>query len=151
MKFLRIIFILLIAAFVVMQFFGIDRTNPEFDPENDFLFMEKPPADLEKMVKNTCYDCHSNQTIWPWYSYVAPISWLIATHVNDGRDNVNLSEWGEYELEDRAHIIKEMIEEIEEGEMPFPGYDKLHPDAKLSEEQKQALFKWLRSIQKLES
>jgi len=151
MKFLRILFILLIAAFVVMQFFGIDRTNPEFDPENDFLSMEKPPAELEKLVKASCYDCHSNQTKWPWYSYVAPVSWLIDEHVTDGRDNVNLSEWGEYELEDRAYIIEEMIEEIEDGEMPFPGYDKLHPDANLSEEQKQALFKWLRSIQKLES
>ncbi len=151
MKILRIFFILLIAAFVVMQFFGIDRTNPDFDPKDDFLSMEKPPADLEKLVKASCYDCHSNQTIWPWYSYVAPVSWLIEAHVIDGRDNVNLSEWGTYELEDRAYIIEEMIEEIEDGEMPFPGYDKLHPDAKLSEEQKQSLFKWLKSIQKLES
>jgi hypothetical protein len=151
MKFLRILFILLIAAFVVMQFFGIDRNNPEFDQETDFLTIENPPAEMEKIITSSCYDCHSNQTVWPWYSYIAPASWLIEDHVIEGRDNLNFSDWGTYELEDRAYIIEEMIEEIEEGEMPFPGYDKMHPDAKLTEEQKQALFTWLRSIQKLES
>lgn len=151
MKLLRILFILLVAVFVVLQFFGIDRTNPEFDPSNDMISMEKPPKDIEKILRSTCYDCHSNETNWPWYSYIAPTSWMIEEHVIDGRDNLNLSDWGEYELEDRAYIIEEMIEEIEDKEMPLPGYDMLHPDAKLSDEQKEALFNWLRSIQKIAS
>lgn len=151
MKFLRILLILLVAALVVIQFIGIERSNPEFDQSLDLITMEKPPMDVEKILRASCYDCHSNETIWPWYSYVAPASWLIKQHVDDGRDNINFSDWGEYELEDRAYIIEEMIEEVEDGEMPFPGYDVFHPDAKLSEEQKKALFNWLRSIQKLES
>jgi hypothetical protein len=151
MKFLRILFILLVTAFVVLQFFGIERSNPEFDQKLDFITMENPPADVEKMIRAACYDCHSNETIWPWYSYISPISWTIEQHVVDGRDNLNLSYWGEYELEDRAYIIEEMIEETEENYMPLPNYDILHPDAKLSDEQKEKLFKWLRSIQKLES
>jgi len=151
MKFLRILFILLVATFIVLQFFGIERGNPEFDQKADFISIEKPPAEVEKMIKAACYDCHSNETIWPWYSYIAPASWIIEEHVIDGRDNLNLNDWGDYELEDRAYIIEEMIEEIEDGEMPLPGYDILHPDAKLTDDQKEALYKWLRSIQKLES
>lgn len=151
MKFLRILFILLVAVFVVIQFFGIERSNPEFDQNIDFITMENPPAEIEKTIRAACYDCHSNETIWPWYSYMAPASWLIEEHVLNGRDNLNLNDWGEYELEDRAYIIEEMIEEMEDGEMPLPGYDALHPDARLSDEQKEALYKWLRSIQRMES
>lgn len=147
MKFLRILFILMIALFVLAQFKSIEKTNPEFDQAGDFITMENPPADMEKILRSTCYDCHSNETVWPWYSNVAPVSWLLENHVEDGRDNLNFSFWGEYEEEDRAYIIEEMIEEMEEGEMPFPGYDKTHPDAKLSLEQKEKFYIWLRSIQ----
>ena len=147
MKFLRILFIFLVAAFVVLQFFGIEKTNPEFDQSGDFITMEKPPMEVEKMLKSTCYDCHSNETIWPWYSNIAPFSFLIEQHVIDGRDNLNLSLWNEFDKEDQAYVIEEMIEEIEDGEMPLPGYDNLHPKAKLSAEQKEILFKWLRSLQ----
>ena len=151
MKLLRILFILIIAAFVVIQFFDIERDNPEFNQEDDLMTVEKPPAEVQKILRATCYDCHSNETQWPWYSYIAPASWFVKQHVTDGRDNINLNFWGEYELEDRAYMIKEMIEEVEEGEMPLPGYDIMHPDARLTNEQKEVLFKWLRSIQKLES
>lgn len=101
--------------------------------------MENPPAEIANILKATCYDCHSNETVWPWYSYIAPVSFMVAQHVEDGRDNVNLSYWGENELEDRAYMIEEMIEEIEDGEMPLPGYDLMHPDAKLTDEQKKRI------------
>lgn len=147
MKFLRILFILLIAAFVVLQFIGIEKTNPEFDSSGDFIVMENPPADIAQVLRSACYDCHSNQTVWPWYSNIAPISWMLEEHVVDGRDNLNLNYWGEFDVEDRAYVIEEMIEEIEEGEMPIPGYLITHSDAKLSETQKEKLFTWLRSKQ----
>lgn len=147
MKFLRILFVLLVAAFVLIQFISIEKTNPEFDQAADFVTMENPPADMEKILRSTCYDCHSNETVWPWYSNVAPVSWLLEDHVVNGRDNLNLSYWGELERDDKAYVIEEMIEEMEEGEMPLPGYDKTHPDAKLSAEQKEKLYEWLRSIQ----
>lgn len=147
MKFLRILFILLIAAFVVLQFIGIEKTNPEFDSSGDFIVMENPPADIAQVLRSACYDCHSNQTVWPWYSNIAPISWMLEEHVVDGRDNLNLNYWSEFDVEDRAYVIEEMIEEIEEGEMPIPGYLITHSDAKLSETQKEKLFTWLRSKQ----
>lgn len=147
MKFLRILFILLITAFVVIQFVGIEKTNPEFDSSTDFIVIENPPADIAQLLRSACYDCHSNQTVWPWYSNIAPVSWMLEEHVVDGRDNLNLNYWGEFDVEDRAYVIEEMIEEMEEGEMPIPGYLVTHSDAKLSQAQKEKLFTWLRSKQ----
>ena len=147
MKFLRILFILLITAFVVIQFVGIEKTNPEFDSSTDFIVMENPPEDVAQMLRSACYDCHSNETIWPWYSNIAPISWMLEEHVIDGRDNLNLNFWAEFDEEDRVYVIEEMIEEMEEGEMPIPGYLITHSAAKLSDAQKEKLFAWLRSKQ----
>jgi len=147
MKFLRILFIFLVAVFVLAQFFSIDKTNPEFDTENDLIVMENPPADIAQVLKSACYDCHSNETVWPWYSNIAPISFVVEKHVIEGRDNLNFSFWGEFDQEDKSYVVEEMIEEIEEGDMPFPGYDMAHPDAKLTDKQKEKLFTWLRSLQ----
>jgi len=147
MKFLRILFIFLVAVFVLAQFFPIDKTNPEFDTKNDLIVMENPPADIAQVLKSACYDCHSNETVWPWYSNIAPISFVVEKHVIEGRDNLNFSFWGEFDQEDKSYVVEEMIEEIEEGDMPFPGYDMAHPDAKLTDKQKEKLFAWLRSLQ----
>ncbi|NOR86239.1 MAG: cytochrome C [Bacteroidales bacterium] len=147
MKFLRILFILLIAIFVLAQFVPIDKTNPEFEASNDLIVMENPPEDIAQMLRAACYDCHSNETVWPWYSNVAPISIIVEKHVVEGRDNLNFSFWGEFDQEDKDYVIEEIIEEIEEGDMPFPGYDLAHSDAKLSAEQQEKLFAWLRSLQ----
>lgn len=150
MKILKILIILLIAAFIIIQFFRIDKTNPEFDPVIDLITMENPPIEVAQMLKSACYDCHSNETIWPWYSNIAPISWMLEQHVEDGRDNINFSFWGEIEKEDRLYVLEEMIEEIEEAEMPLPGYLITHSDAKLSDTQRQLLIDWLRSKQTLD-
>lgn len=147
MKFLRILFILLVAIFVLAQFIPIDKTNPDFDANSDLIVMENPPEDIAQMLKSACYDCHSNETVWPWYSNIAPISFMVEKHVVDGRDNLNFSFWGEFDQEDKGYVVEEIIEEMEEGDMPFPGYDIAHPDAKLTDKQKEKLFAWLRSLQ----
>ncbi len=149
MKFIKIVFIVLFIMFILAQFVSIDKTNPEFDASTDLITMENPPAEIVKILKSTCYDCHSNETIWPWYSSVAPVSWMVEKHVIDGRDNLNFSYWGEFDEEDKAYVIEEIIEEIEEGAMPIPGYDITHPQAKLTDEQKEKLFVWLRSLQNI--
>jgi len=147
MKFFRIFFILLVALFVLAQFFTIDKTNPKFDQKLDLISIENPPQDIVQILRNTCYDCHSNETVWPWYSNIAPVSWLIEKHVVEGRDNINFSEWGEYDQEDKAYAAEEIIEEIEDGEMPIPGYDITHPHAKLDNVKKEKLINWFKSLQ----
>lgn len=149
MKVLKVLLLLLLAAFIVIQFWRIDKSNPEFDQSMDLISMTNPPTEVAQMLRSACYDCHSNETIWPWYSNMAPTSWMLEQHVEDGRDNINFSYWGEFDAEDKIYILEEMIEEIEEAEMPLPGYLITHSDAKLSEAQTQLLIDWLRSQQTL--
>lgn len=150
MRILKILGMLLVAIFIVLQFFGIDKTNPEFEKGLDLIVMEEPSVEIAQMLRSACYDCHSNETNWPWYSNIAPVSWMLEQHVEDARDNVNFSFWGEFEAEDKVYVIEKMIEEIEEDQMPLPAYLIAHSNAKLSDTQKQLLIHWLRSKQTLD-
>jgi hypothetical protein len=148
MKVLKIVLVVLLLGFISIQFFGIEKSNPEFDSQLDFLTIENPPENIEKIFRNACYDCHSNETQWPWYANVAPMSWMIEDHVEEGRDYINLNDWGDYELEDRHYILEEMMEEIDHEEMPLPAYRIFHRDSRITDIQKAELFEWIRSVQK---
>lgn len=147
MKFLRILFILLIATFVFIQFFSIDKNNPSSPVEKDLLQMENPNPEIAQMLRSSCYDCHSNETVWPWYSNLAPVSWMLKDHVDEGRSKLNFSNWGDLSRKDRIFTIEKIMEEIEDGEMPIKGYVMIHKDAKMSDEQQAQLFAWLESVQ----
>ncbi|MBU1678642.1 MAG: heme-binding domain-containing protein [Bacteroidetes bacterium] len=124
------------SVFVVIQFIGTDKINPEITAE-----LSAPP-EIKMIFKSSCYDCHSNQTKWPWYSYVAPVSWLVARDVKEGREHLNFSEWGNYNSEDMLDIKREIWEEIKKGNMPMKIYTYLHGDAVLSAEDKASIKKW---------
>jgi hypothetical protein len=138
----------LIIVIIVLQFFRIDKKNPEIKIENDFIKIMNPPQTISKMLKTTCYDCHSNQTQYPWYSNVAPISWWIKDHINEGRDELNLSEWGTFNTKRKDHKLEEMIELMEDGEMPLNEYTWTHTEAKLTPSQKTTLINWLTATKK---
>ncbi len=150
MKIIKILVALLVGALVAIQFVGIDKTAPEFNKENDLLTLKAPPAEMAQMLRNACYDCHSNETQWPWYSHFAPVNWMLEKHVIEGREKLNFSHWGEMEFEDQLFAVEEMIEEIEIGEMPMPGYVAMHKSAQLTDVQKQQLIEWLRSLQNID-
>ena len=133
---LKYIVIALIVVFVGIQFIPVERTNPPVASE-----ITAPP-EVKKILKESCYDCHSNKTDWPWYSYVAPVSFFVANDVNHGREHFNLSEWDEVKMEDRIKVKEEMWEEVEEGKMPLPAYEIMHPDAELTEREKKILKDW---------
>ena len=134
--YLKIIAVVLIVAFIGIQFVFIERTNPPITGEID-----APPQVME-LLRRSCYDCHSNETVWPWYSYIAPASWLLADDVAEGRAELNFSEWSGYDDKRKLKKFKEIREEVGEGEMPQWYYILLHPDAALTDEDKQALFDW---------
>jgi hypothetical protein len=136
----------LVVLFVVIQFFRIDKTNPEVIPENDFIAITNPPENVANSLKTTCYDCHSNESKYPWYSNVAPVSWWVKDHINEGRDELNFSEWGTFSEKRKAKKIEEVVEEVEEGEMPLPPYLITHSDAKLSETQTKELIDWFKYL-----
>jgi hypothetical protein len=90
-------------------------------------------------------DCHSNETVWPWYSNVAPVKFFVARHVEEGREHLNLSTWGQMSARDQDHALEEIVEVLEEGEMPLKSYTATHADARLSDAQKQAIMDWASS------
>ncbi len=138
MKKLTTILAALLILFCLIQIIPVNRVNPEFDVKYDF----EAPMEVKEIVVNSCYDCHSNQTDWPWYSYVAPASWLVVYHVEEGREELNFSEWLKQPAEKRQEIKKEVIEEIEEGKMPLSGYVKMHPTTEITDEKLQILKSW---------
>jgi hypothetical protein len=124
-----------IVLFGLIQLIPIDRTNPPTTQEPDW---SSPEA--RELVEKSCYQCHSNQTTWPWYSYIAPASWLIKFDVWKGRREFNFSEWDKKQAE-----VDEMVEQVQRGSMPPLQYTLFHPDAKLSDQQKQMLIDALTS------
>ncbi len=129
----------LAVLFLAIQFIPVDRSNPPVGTE-----MPAPP-EVRAILQRSCYDCHSNQTVWPWYSRVAPVSWLVAYDVRKGREELNFSEWGHVSPEEEDYIRFEIVEEIEEGEMPLPVYLRMHPKARPTAEETAILRNWAES------
>jgi hypothetical protein len=123
-KLLRYGFLTLIVLFLVIQLVPVDRSNPPVVSDFD------GPIEVKQILQRSCYDCHSNESEWPWYSYVAPVSWLVAYDVEEGRDELNFSDWQRFAGD--AHLLEEIPEEVEEGEMPMPIYLLTHREAKVS-------------------
>ena len=117
---------------VAIQFIPVDRTNPISRASDSFVANRSLPGGVEGTLKRACYDCHSNETRWPAYSRVAPVSWLVVDDVNRGRRELNFSEWARYDEAKKAHLLEEAQEVIREGEMPLRVYVLLHRSARLS-------------------
>ncbi len=117
---------------VGIQFVQPNRTNPPADPAASFEAIAKPPQPVAHVVRRACMDCHSHETVWPWYSRVAPVSWVVANDVSEGRARLNFSEWSRFSEEASQLKIRQMCAEITKGEMPMAQYTLLHPVAKLS-------------------
>lgn len=138
--------IALVVIIIVIQFFGIDKTNPTADMSKDFIEIYNPPTTIAEMIKSSCYDCHSYHSKYPWYANVAPVSWIVKNHINDGRRHLNFSIWTDYKEAKKEHKIQECIDEIKSEEMPLKPYLLLHDEAKLTEAQKNELVNWLKSL-----
>lgn len=139
--------VVLFGIFLILQLIHIDLTNPEYDIKEDFIAVEQPPLQVTDILKTACYDCHSHQTNYPWYADVAPFSWFIVSDIRHGREELNFSEWVSYTDKKKKHKLKEIIKEVEEGEMPITIYTWMHEDANLTSEQIFALTDWVKSIQ----
>jgi hypothetical protein len=128
-------------ALVALQLAPVERTNPQVESDAPVA------AELKTVLKRSCYDCHSNETKWPWYARVAPVSWLVAKDVKEGRKEVNFSVWNQYSENRRARKLKEVVEQVEGNKMPQWYYVLLHPEAKLSAREKEMIVRWARQPQ----
>ncbi len=137
MKFyIKIFIVILTVGLIGIQFIKVDRKNPMV--KGDL----KAPQEVKKILKESCYDCHSNETKWPWYSYIAPISFLIEKDVKKGRSELNFSEWETYDTNKKLHLKKELWEEVENDEMPKAVYTLSRPNARLDFVKKNIIKKW---------
>lgn len=135
-RFLKIFLFLILLAFVGIQFVKVDRTNPPIIKE-----IQAPPQ-VKEILRKSCYDCHSNETNWPWYSHVAPLSWLIANDVEEGRKHLNFSEWEKYTIRKKEELKNEIWEEVRDDKMPMVIYTYSHPSARLDITQKNVIKNW---------
>ncbi len=126
----------LVAALLLIQLVPVKRTNP---PGGTGQFA---PAEVTAVFQRACYDCHSNETAWPWYSRVAPVSWLVADDVKEGREHLNFSNWDLLDQDKREKMKSEIWEELEAGDMPLWFYLPLHPDARLSRDDLTVIRAW---------
>jgi hypothetical protein len=128
-----------LGVFALLQLANPDRTNPPV--KSDFIAAAKPPATVAADIRAACYDCHSHETTWPWFARIAPVSWLIASDVTEGREHLNLSEWPA-DAAGAAKKLDRMNEVLDYREMPPKKYTLLHADARLSETQRKEIMDW---------
>jgi hypothetical protein len=145
-KTIKIILIAIIVALVIIQFFRPERfTTPDIT-DNHITKKLSVPENVQSILKRSCYDCHSNHTVWPWYTNVAPISWLVADDVKKGRSKMNFSEWGKLSASKQQKKLTEICDLVSEDEMPLKNYLLIHSDAKLSPQDKEVLCRWVKSL-----
>jgi hypothetical protein len=137
----------LLIALILIQFFRIDRKNPPVVKAVEFATVNNTPNGVKNILQNSCYDCHSNETKYPWYSNVQPIAWWIKHHINEGRKELNFSEWGNYSNSKKSKKIEECIEMIQKQEMPPAYYTFMHAAAKPDDSRNKLLIYYFNGLQ----
>ena len=139
-KIVKWLLISLVCLFILIQLKRPARTNPAVDESQTIEAHAQMTPQVKDILDRSCRDCHSNKTEWPWYTNVAPLSWWITDHVNEGRHRLNLSEWAR--LDQPGKKLRQICDEVEDGAMPLSSYLPMHPKAKLSEQDKKTLCDW---------
>lgn len=142
MKIVKKIALILLLVLVGMQFIRPEKNLDKSDHLTVFLTETNPPQKVQLLMKNSCFDCHSNHTVYPWYNNIAPVSYWLADHVNDGKKHLNFSVWQTYDTKKKDHKLEEVIETVESGEMPLKEYKWTHEGARLTEAERQAVIEW---------
>ena len=142
MKKAWIIIGLLLAVFIIIQFFQPEKNDQLIDPQNDIVFQLDIPIPVKKTLVDACYDCHSNKTVYPFYSKFAPISWLLAKDIRNGKEHLNFSEWAGYDKRQQIKLLTNISDEVSEGAMPLKSYVFMHSRAVLNEKQVDAINQW---------
>ena len=140
------ILLALLLIFLVMQAFQPAKNQSTTKLPTDITNVVKVPQDVQSVLAKSCYDCHSNNTVYPWYSNIQPAAWFLADHIKDGKRHLNFSEFGSYPLDKKLKKLKEIAEEVEEDEMPISSYTLIHRNTTLTPEEKVLLTTWVKSI-----
>ena len=142
LRIVKWIAIILLVIFIGIQLVRPTLSNPPVDESQTIFAMTQAPPEVASILERSCRDCHSNKTVWPWYTHVAPISWWLGQHVGHGRKNLNLSEWGKLPPDRQDRKLRQICDVVMDGVMPLSSYTPMHPKAKLSEQDKKVLCDW---------
>ncbi len=144
-KAILIVLSILVAAFVAIQFVRPDITNPPVVASEAIESGTQIPDEVAKIFQTSCKDCHTHETVYPWYSKIQPAAWFLADHITEGRQKLNFSKWNTYENRRKRKKLDEVCEQVKSAEMPLPSYLWMHRDSKLSDAQIKTLCDWTES------
>ena len=147
-KILKTVLIVLLIAFIVIQFIRPSKNAGEEIAANQITAVQQVPGDVQQLLKVSCYDCHSNTTHYPWYSKIQPVAWFLNDHIVEGKKELNFSEFANYPVFRRYKKFKETGKEVKDGDMPIFSYTLLHRDASLNADQKLLIETWAANAMK---
>ncbi|PIB38564.1 heme-binding domain-containing protein [Maribacter sp. 4G9] len=146
MKVVKKIALVLLVAFVGIQFIPTERNQSDSVPSTDFMLVNNVPENIQKKLQVSCYDCHSNNTQYPWYNKVQPVAWFLEDHIKEGKAELNFNEWDSYSSRRKNSKLKSIISQIEDDEMPLKSYTLIHRDARLSDNEKKIVLDWVSKL-----
>ena len=146
MKIVKIIAIVLLVVFVGIQFIPSSRNQSISVPETDFMLVNNVPKNIQNKLQVSCYDCHSNNTQYPWYNKIQPAAWFLEDHIKEGKAELNFNEWDSLSSRRKSSKLRSIIKQIESGEMPLDSYTLIHKDAKFSEAEAEELINFITQL-----
>lgn len=136
----------MLLVFVGIQFIPTNRNQSNIVPATDLMMVYNVPKKVEVIFKTSCYDCHSNNTVYPWYNKIQPISWMMQGHIKEGKTELNFSKFGSYSERKQKSKFKSILSQVKDGEMPLSSYELMHKNAKLSENDKKDIEDWVNKM-----
>lgn len=146
MRFFKKLLIILIIVFVIIQFFRPEKNISAQTSRNDITTIHPMPGEVKAIMSKACFDCHSNNTRYPWYAEIQPVAWWLADHVEEGKGGLNFSEFAAYSPRKQYRKLEEAEELVKEKEMPLASYTWIHNDARLSDDERRVIADWFVSV-----
>ena len=146
MKIVKIIALILLVGFVGIQCVPTDLNQSDTVPKTDFLLVNNTQENISALLQESCYDCHSNNTEYPWYNKVQPVAWFLEDHINEGKEELNFNEWDAYSNRRKNSKLKSIISQVKDDEMPLASYTLIHKDAKLSNSEKTLIIDYMKNL-----
>ena len=146
MRVVKLIAWMALIAFVVIQFFPADRNQSYTVPDTDFMVVNDVPVNIQQKLQVSCYDCHSNNTAYPWYNRIQPVAWYLEDHIKEGKAELNFNEWDSLSSRRKSSKLRSIIKQIESGEMPPDYYTIIHRDAEFSDLEVANVTQWITQL-----
>jgi len=146
MKIVKIIALVLLVCSVGIQFVPTELNQSNIVPKTDFLLVINPPENIRTLLQVSCYDCHSNNTDYPWYNRIQPVAWILEGHIEEGKAELNFNEWDSLSNRRKRSKLRSIIKQIESDEMPLKSYTIIHKDAEFTKAESEEIINWVTRI-----